>query len=120
MPGGMDALYHALEAALEDDETLLLLVTDITNACNSMSRGRILQLVIEHFPDLAPCVWSCHGEAMWQWVRMPDGSWRPIMSYEGVLQGDPLAPMLFTLGFMLVMAALLLVMPELDAPKILA
>ena len=28
------------------------------------------------------------------------------MSHEGVLQGDPLAPVLFTLGFMLVMAAL--------------
>ena len=67
---------------------------DLKNAFNKVSRKHVLRLVLEHFPGLARWVsWCCGGGD-------PPLLWfgdRTIPLQEGVQQGDPLCPLLFSL-----------------------
>ena len=71
---------------------------DAKNAFNLVSRSSFATLVAEHFPSLFPFVSSCSANPRSIWFGLGDHGSRIIHSEEGVQQGDPLGPMLFSLA----------------------
>ena len=75
-------------SACREGEGILKL--DFKNGFNSVERGEELTAVYDHFPELAPYIYSSYGTATYLF----HGS-RYILSSQGVQQGDPLGPLLF-------------------------
>lgn len=67
---------------------------DKSNAFNSLSRVVILEACTRWAPALLSFVWACYGQP----APLFFGPRPPIMSEEGVQQGDPLGPLLYALG----------------------
>ena len=72
----------------------VILKVDLKNAFNMMSRRKMLEIVVEDFPDIARWCYWCYGSTegfhLWfdRWV---------LQSLEEVQQGDPLGPLLFSM-----------------------
>ena len=94
-PAGGERIIHRMRAQLllhEDDPDWVTFKVDLRNAFNEVSRARILELVSAHCPALYAWVaWSYRENS--QLVFHDD----VIPSAEGVQQGDPLGPLLFSL-----------------------
>jgi hypothetical protein len=94
--GGCEGVVHATRATLED-ETIpqnrkWLLQTDLVNGFNQVDRTHMLAEVRNHFPDISHWIEASYGEE--SLLNFGGGS---IRSKSGVHQGDPLAPLLFSL-----------------------
>ena len=75
------------------DPNVNILQVDLTNAFGMAERGPALDLVAEHFPDIYNwCQRSYGGETVMMFGK------ETIYSTKGWHQGDPLAPLLFSLG----------------------
>ena len=76
-----------------DDPDRVLVLLDLSNAFNCLSRGAVLSAVRRHFPWMAPWADTCyrHGSNL-----LVGGSC--IQSRRRVQQGDPLGPSLFSLA----------------------
>ena len=78
-----------------------VLQVDLRNAFNSMDRGAMLRATLQHVPELLPWVTSCYGCHSQLFANG-----HRIQSEVGVQQGDPLGPLLFSLGWHQVVKAL--------------
>ena len=94
-PKGAETAVHALRSYLQNPETQdkVLLKIDFRNAFNSIRRDKILSLVKNKIPKIYNFVNQCYAEKS----SLRFGS-EIINSEEGVQQGDPLGPFLFSLG----------------------
>ena len=98
VPGGAEAVGHAVQAVLAKDPEAALLTVDQANAFNSVSRSAVFEAVNEHVPALLPFVQWAYGAATNLLVVRASPDTPPILSQTGVRQGDPLGPLLFALA----------------------
>lgn len=92
--GGCEAAVHACRRFMDsmpDDHVLAKL--DFSNAFNSIHRDSMLQSVLLHVPEIYPLCWlSYRHDSVLKFRNFE------ILSQEGVQQGDPLGPLLFSLS----------------------
>jgi hypothetical protein len=91
--GGAEAIAHAARCYLRSsDESKFVVKLDFENAFNSMRRDAIMEAASSHIPELLTYVTSCYGTTS----KIIYGDFC-IDSAEGIQQGDPLGPLLFSL-----------------------
>ena len=92
---GVEKIAHGLRACVNKywlDDDFVVLKVDMKNAFNMVSREAILSECSKHFPELLPWAIWCYSQHPILWH--PLGS---LHSEQGVQQGDPLGPLLFSL-----------------------
>ena len=95
--GGSEMLVHHVQRLLEENPEFGVLKTDISNAFNCVSRKHLLQEVAAHFSELYGHVKQMYGQSS-PLLYFNGHSTCIIESQEGVQQGDPLGPALFSLA----------------------
>lgn len=96
IPGGAQIMGHALRQNSQRPDTVTVQL-DLDNAFNAMSRGAMLTAIAARAPSLLPYAEYMYSEATKLYIS---GAWEghePIASCEGVRQGDPCAPLFFSL-----------------------
>ena len=95
-PKGAEIAVHALRRYIEanNNESKAVLKIDFKNAFNCIRRDQILVKVKELVPMLYPMVWQSYSITS----NLYFNGDTIIQSREGVQQGDPLGPFLFSLG----------------------
>ena len=94
IPGGAENIIHGIRELYRLHPNYHIVSLDLVNAFNSISRKVVVAQVNEHYPLLNPWIWQCYGSPSQLLVQ---GS-PCIASSTGVQQGDPLGPLLFSLG----------------------
>ena len=98
IPDGAVAIVHSLNHLVRlkgQDENMVLLKVDFTNAFNLVDRDRMFAAVHARLPKIAPWVRYCYSDKPFLFVG--DSTLR---SERGVQQGDPLGPLLFAVTLM--------------------
>jgi hypothetical protein len=91
--GGAEAIAHAARRYIDQLAPGHILVKiDFSYAFNSVWRD-VLESVVQHIPELLPLVTSAYGST--SFLMLADKLIEPA---EGVQQGDPLSPLLFSLA----------------------
>lgn len=101
VPRGAEAVIHLWREVLAgnivlDDDELVALKIDLSNAFNNVDRNAMLRLCHRYFPELYAFVWYCYGNMSYLFIR---GMSKIIRSRQGAQQGDPLASLLSCLVF---------------------
>ena len=96
-PGGSEMMTHLVQLCLQQHPDWVALKLDARNAFNTTSRQPILSEVALHFPKLFPSISKCYVQSLQLTTRL-NLSTCYITSAEGVQQGDPLGPFLFSLA----------------------
>ena len=92
---GVEAIIHSVRSVTEakgSDPSLLLFKADFKNVFNLTNRTEIFRSVASKFPQLSKYVEFCYGAK----GKLQFGE-HYLSSSIGVQQGDPLAPLLFSL-----------------------
>ena len=101
-PGGVEPIIRMVEHAVAGDVPCAQITClDFSNAYNTLSRNAIASVVYDRYPQFARLArWAYRGPAPLIVDGISEGQYRAIEleSREGVRQGDPLAPLLFSAG----------------------
>jgi hypothetical protein len=95
--GGVDAAVFSVQALLEADHTLGVLMADFKNAFNALARLAMLRTVCEKLPSWAAYCQGYLVEAARLTVVMRDGSQVVVSGAEGGGQGNPRMPPMFAM-----------------------
>lgn len=107
--GGLDTLVHLTQVMLDKYITSLqkqgkspthaLLLLDITNMFNAVSRESARATLLKHpaFRKLVPFFDLLYSEPNRCWYRRPNGTWTFFLQHEGYAQGCPLSPVFASL-----------------------
>ena len=97
VPGGAAILGHAVrQGSLHPDTVTITL--DIANAFNTLDRTAMLEAVATRGPSLLPFATYMYAQPSTLYISGAHEGTEPILSSQGVRQGDPCAPLFFALG----------------------
>ena len=95
--GGSELLIHQIQLLLESNNDWVVLKTDVKNAFNTINRSDMIDQVFASFPDIGNHVVRMYS-AFSDLVISRGNSTVILSSQEGVHQGDPLGPVLFSIA----------------------
>ena len=95
--GGLDQIFHQIQAGLESHDDWGLLKCDLQNAFNCVSRESFFREVSTHLPSILPFTSLLYGQKS-PLVYKGNDTITQIWSCQGVHQGDPLGPVYFCLA----------------------
>ena len=97
-------IYH-IQLLLEENPTWILLKKDVKNTFNSIKRSHLLEKMSHNFPDSFSHVTQMYS-SLSPLVYLQGDHTVVLSSEEGVHQGDPLVPVLFSAGIQLLLSKL--------------
>ncbi|CAN0339095.1 unnamed protein product, partial [Laminaria digitata] len=98
VPGGVE--HAGLRASTLHETGNLFVLTDFSNAFNTVRRTAVLEEVANCVSALTPLVAKCYGTRPADvFFRMDSGETREIAWSSGVQQGGPMGPVMFCLAF---------------------
>jgi hypothetical protein len=89
----IEKAFFRCNSALEGDDQVGCFL-DLKNAFNTISRAHVRAELVKHFPE-----WTCWFDCLYEdGNKLVFTSGSPLTANEGILQGDPLGPFLFSLA----------------------
>ena len=95
--GGSELLIHQIQLLLESNKDWVVLKSDVKNVFNTINRSDMIDQVFASFPDIGNHVVRMYS-AFSDLVISRGNSTVILSSQEGVHQGDPLGPVLFSIA----------------------